>query len=334
MHVKRHPQSYRKSLSRSAALLGVVAALVALSTHSAMAGCAAPALERSSLVVIGDPIAAVCYRLGVAPLAWVGRRSLMENGDVLAAASEVLGCPNAFCGPRQEMALKRIVELAPEKLLITPTDCKYRPDLSYEKPLRLLKEAGFQPVFIDFAGGPEPAVRRIAAALDRAEDGERLIRTYEKGMRRARNFMARVPAGLRLAVVAGTFQEATGKSFLRLEAAGGYSDDFLLKPLQAVNVAGDITGPDVKIDKGHIALRSLEKVLEARPDAIAVTGDPLPVFRAMAETLAHRPDLATVPAARQFAVYPLPFYAETDPLAYPEVLTRWALALAPFEPTK
>jgi len=38
MHVKRHPQSYRKSLSRSAALCGLVAALVALSTHSAMAG--------------------------------------------------------------------------------------------------------------------------------------------------------------------------------------------------------------------------------------------------------------------------------------------------------
>lgn len=300
----------------------------------AAAGCKSAPLEKTSLVVLGEPVATVCYRLKVAPEAWVGRKSFWPEGEQMSAVAEFLGCPNSFTGPRQNEGLARIGQIKPALLMAAMPNCRYKPDLSYEKALGMLRDAGYAPLVVDFKDGPVPAVEKIAAALDRGADGEKLIRAYETGMQRARDFVARVPAGLRLAVVSGTFQDATGKSFLRLEAAGGYTDDLILKPMKAVNVAVDIAAPDVRIDKGHIALRSLEKVLEARPDAIASTGDALAVFRAMAEALAKRPELADVPAARHFAVYPLPFYAEADPLAYPEVLTRWASALAPFEPAK
>ena len=301
----------------------------ALAAPAGAAGCKSAPLEKTSLVVIGEPVAAVCYRLKVAPEAWVGRKTFWEQGGQMSAAAEFLGCPNSFTGPRLKEGLARIGQIKPDLVLVSMPDCRYKPDLSYEKPLGLLRDAGFSPLIVDFKAGPAPAVQKIAATLDRTADGEKLIQTYETGMQRARGFMANVPAGLRVAVVAGTFQDATGKSFLRLEAAGGYTDEFLLKPMKAVNVAAEITAPDAKVAKGHIALRGMEKVLEARPDAIAVTGDALAVFRAVAVALAKRPDLATVPAAKHFTMYPLPFYAEADPLAYPEVLARWAAALAP-----
>jgi ABC-type Fe3+-hydroxamate transport system substrate-binding protein len=327
VRVKRHPQAYRTILSRPAALLCAVAVLMALSAAPAAAGCAAPALERQPLVVLGDRIATVCHRLGVAPAAWVGRRSLMDNGDVLAAASEPLGCPNAFCGKRQKAALERIRTLSPAKLLVSPPGCIYRPDLSYEKPLKSLEAEGFAPVFIDFTDGPLPAVRRIATELGRSEQGEILVAAYEKEMARARQRMEAVPRGVRVAVVSGTFQAGTGKSFLRLEAAGGYTDDLILKPMGAVNVAADVLAADAKIGKGHAILRRLDKVLEARPDVIAATGDALAVSAAIAETLARRPELADAPAVRHGAVHALPFHADADPLGYPEVLMRWAAAL-------
>ncbi len=327
MHLTTHRNDKRLFRLKAASLLLLFFSIAAAPVSPVIAGCAAPALERLSLVVIGDQIASVCYRLGVAPAAWVGRKSLMNNGDVLAAAAEPLGCPGVFCGPRQAAALKRIIDLRPEKLLATPPACRYRPDLSYEKPLAALKAAGMAPVFIDFNDGPAPAVRQIAAELGRSEQGENLIAAYEKEMARARQRMAALPRGLRVALVSGTFQAQTGKSFLRLEAAGGYTDELILKPMGAVNVAAEVLAADAKISKGHAVLRRLDKVLEARPDIIAATGDALAVSAAIAETLSRRPELARTPAVRNGAIHALPFYAETDPLACPEVLLRWAAAL-------
>jgi hypothetical protein len=218
--------------------------------------------------------------------------------------------------------IQRIKVLQPRAVYMTHLKCRYRPDIDRRKIQEALQAEGLEPVVIDFESDPAAAVRAFATALDRAADGEALIADYEKALQRARMRLAAVPRGLRVAVLSGTFQAATGKCFTRLEAAGGYSDAMVLEAAGAVNVAADIVREGEKIHKGHLVLRRLDRVLAARPDLIAATGDALPVSVGIAGTLNGATRFETAPV-----VFALPLYVGADPLAYPEVLTRWAAAL-------
>jgi len=307
---------------RIAALLSLLAILLLPAPDPAPAACRSKALVKRPIVVIGEPLAAVCLRLNIAPLAWVGRKSLWEDGARLSAASEALGCPGRLSGPKGLAMIKRIRALDPKAVYMTHLKCRYRPDIDYRKIRKALRAEGIEPRIIAFDNDPMAAVQEFSVALDRAADGEKLAANYEKAFQRARARLAAVPKGLRVAVVSGTFQTATGKCFTRLEAAGGYSDAFVLKAAGAVNVAADIVQNSDKIDKGHLVLRRLDRVLAARPDVIAATGDALPVAVKVAGALRRSASQEAAPA-----VFALPLYVGADPLAYPDVLTRWAVAL-------
>lgn len=305
-----------------AVLLCLLALLSWLVPSPAAAGCRSQALEKRPIVVIGEPLAAVCLRLNIAPLAWVGRKSLWEPGKVLSAGSPALGCPGRISGAKGPSMIKHIQSLKPQAVYMTHLKCRYRPNIDYRKIQAALRAKGIEPRIIAFDKDPMAAVREFATALDRAADGEKLIAAYAKNLKRARARMAEVPRGLRVVVLAGTYQATTGKCFTRLEAAGGYSDAGVLKEAGALNVAADIVRDGEKMDKGHMALRRLDRVLASRPDLIAATGDPLPVSARVADALQRADGLGHVPT-----VFALPLYVEADPLAYPEVLNRWATAL-------
>jgi hypothetical protein len=88
-----------------------VPAAVAAATCAA-AGCKSASPEKTSPVVLGEPVAALCYRLKVAPEARAGRKTFWEQGEQMSAAAEFLGCPHSFTGPGQMEGLARIEVLA------------------------------------------------------------------------------------------------------------------------------------------------------------------------------------------------------------------------------
>ncbi len=310
------PNNSRPAL-RTVVTWSCLAALLLISVN-ASAACKGEAYQKRPIVVIGERAVAICLKLKVAPLAWVGRKNLWDDSSQLNAASEFLGCPGRLSGSDGKAMLERIRELAPETVYMGFSSCLYRPGIKREMLVNKFREAGIEPVMIDFSQGPAPAVRKLAGDLGVVQAGKELIRDYEKRLAAAKKRLAKVPKGIRVAVVSGSFQDTTGKVFTRLEAPGGYSDRFILKPCGAVNVAGDVLSEGATIDKGHVQMRKLDKVMAARPDLIAATGDGLAVM---------------LRASSAFpAVFPLPLYADADPLAYPEILTRWASVLSKIEP--
>lgn len=307
-----------RSVCRTGILWVGLAALLLMAVN-ASAGCKGAAFQKQPIVVIGEQAVAICLKLRVAPLAWVGRKSLWDEASQLTASSESLGCPGRLSGPEGEAIIKHIQTLSPETVYFGFSPCPYRPGIREEDLVQKLRKAGIEPVMLDFSRGPTSGVRTLAKGLGMAEAGEKLLSDYEKRLAAAKKRLAKVHQGIRVAVISGSFQEGTGKFFTRLEASGGYTDRFILEPCGAVNVASEVLSEGAKIDKGHVQMRKLDKVMAARPDLIAATGD------ALAVCLRASGDLSP-------PVFPLPLYAETDPLAYPEALTRWAAVLSKIKP--
>jgi len=129
-----------------------------------------------------------------------------------------------------------------------------------------------------------------------------------------------------VAVISGTFQTATGKSFLRLEAPGGYTDTYILDMLKARNLADAVITPRDKISKGHLSIRKIDKILAANPDVIVITGESLAVQTAISRAVTKNPELSATPALKNQAVFSLPFYSDADPLSYPQILMQWITA--------
>jgi hypothetical protein len=97
----------------------------------AFAVCQLEKMEQRPIVVIGDPLAALCLRLKIAPVAWVGRKSLWDKGPVLSAASEFLGCYGRLSGPKGPDVVARIKQLSPDAVYMTHLSCLYRPDIKF-----------------------------------------------------------------------------------------------------------------------------------------------------------------------------------------------------------
>jgi ABC-type Fe3+-hydroxamate transport system substrate-binding protein len=113
-------------------------------------------------------------------------------------------------------------------------------------------------------------------------------------------------------------QVPPGKSILRVEAPGGYSDRFLLEPLGCVNVGGFFKPSNGKAAKGHYPVRKkksgmvLSPLIKANPDVIIITGDVFAVQKALSRTIMKNPALAAVPAIKNLDIYSLPFYADSS----------------------
>jgi ABC-type Fe3+-hydroxamate transport system substrate-binding protein len=137
-----------------------------------------------------------------------------------------------------------------------------------------------------------------------------------------------VKSGKKVVIVSGVYQRATGKSFLRIEPPGGYSDRFLLEPLGCVNVGDALKPANTRVDRGHFMIRKLDALAAAKPDIIVMTGDAFAVQKALSAHVRKNPALAKVPAIKNLAIYGLPFYGDSSVIEYPDILRQWAAALA------
>ncbi|MCG8567960.1 MAG: ABC transporter substrate-binding protein [Desulfobacterales bacterium] len=285
-----------------------------------------PPLKSFNALVVGERILDITTRLGFAPKAFVGRYSLWEGGENLEWVSHRLGCPVKACKKSPTLVPKALEKKKISHVIIQKggTYCLYKgvtPQCVMEK----LKERNDLTVdTIDFTKGLASAVLQVATLLGCPEKAPPLMEKYERDMAVARKNLERVSPGKRVVILSGTFQRDTGKSFLRVEAPGGYSDKYMLAPMAAENVGLGLKKGNGKIAKGHFTIRKLSPLVQINPDIIVVMGDSLAVQKALNNALAKHPELARVNALKAGAVYSLPYYAQCDPLAYPAKLNKWA----------
>lgn len=311
--------------------LAVMAGLFSIlfSAISSEACLKKPVPEKIDCVMIGERIVSTAWRLGVAPKAMVGRKSLWEGSEKTSGVTAFLSCPAGFAMKKQKAVVASIINKNFPIAYVEqyPEPCLYMPDLSFEKSCKLLEKQGVVIKNIDFKKSLLSGVRQIAKIFGKEKKAEKIITTYEKSLSRAEKQMDKVRPGIRIAVLSGIYQSKTGKSFMRMEADKGYTDKFIIERCRGKNIASEVIEKSDKIDKGYFMIRKIERILEKNPDVIAITGDAFSVMQAINRAVAKNPEFKKTKAVRDCAIFPLPFYGDADPLGYPDALMKWAKAL-------
>ncbi|MEA3416792.1 MAG: ABC transporter substrate-binding protein [Thermodesulfobacteriota bacterium] len=287
--------------------------------------------EKINVIMIGDRLVDVSFNLGVLPEAMSVRCSMWPMCKQLLNATQVLGCPKCI--------VDRIPDIVPDtakkrgitRIIIEkhPNFCIYKPKVKPANVVPLLKGKGLTIEYVDFSQSLESAIRQTARLLGRESEADALIERYQKALAKAKSWLPKAGLGKKVVVINGTYQSSTGKSFLRIESAGGYSDQYLLEPLGCVNV-GDLLKPPTKkkVNKGHFMVRKMDGLVKAKPDVIIITGDTFAVQKALYGAMRRNPALAQVPAIKNLAIYSLPFYGDSSVIEYPAILRQWTNALS------
>ncbi|MBI9090088.1 MAG: ABC transporter substrate-binding protein [Desulfobacterium sp.] len=310
-------------------IIGLVLGVTLFWSNTVLSACSSTPMAQKDVVIIGERTVATALRLNILPAAWVGRKTLWEGAGAAKAGAQFLSCPNGFAGPKKTKVKKALEQYKGMPVLLSKaaTTCLYKPEITPAVLEKQLNAWDITPVVIDFTKGIDQAVKTLGDYFNCQEKATAELAAYHKQMDRAQTLAAKVRPGIKVAVISGTFQAATGKSFLRLEAPGGYTDTYILKMLKARNLAHAVITPRDKISKGHLTIREIDKILAATPDVIVITGDSLAVQVAISRAVAKNPALSNTPALKNQAVFSLPFYSDADPLSYPQVLMEWVTAL-------
>jgi ABC-type Fe3+-hydroxamate transport system substrate-binding protein len=314
-----------------AALAVIILAIffIVINPANAQKGMKAPPPERIKAIIIGDRVVDIAYNLGVLPEAMSVRGCLWPLAKQLKTASQILGCPKCIVDKNPTIVPDTAKKRGIKRIIIEkhPNFCIYKPKVKPANVVPLLEGKGLTIEYVDFSQGIESAIRQTARLLNRESMAKPLIARYKKAMAKAKSILPKVRLGKQVLIINGTFQRSTGKSFLRIEATGGYSDQYLLKPLGCINV-GDVLKPeDKKVNKGHFPIRKLDALAKAKPDVIVMTGNSFAVQKALSAAVKKNPALAQVPAIKDLAIYSLPFYADSSVIEYPAILRQWAAAL-------
>lgn len=313
-------------------LVGTVLALSVLALCAAPASATPPkAPERVHAVFLGDRLVDVAYNLGFVAEGMSLRCSMWPMCEKLKTASQVLGCPSCIVKKRPKAVPEFLAERGITRVIVekTPQFCLYMPGANPMNAVPLLGGSGAEIQYVDFSQGVPAAIRRTAELLGVPQRGEELAAGYEKAFEEARAAIPQGGLGRRVVILNGIHQASTGKTFLRVEAPGGYADQYILGPLGCENVGGGLFKGEPTVRRGHVMIRDLGGLAQARPDVIVMTGDVACVQAALARALRTHPGLREVPALRDMAMYGLPQYVDSGVIEYPAVFRRWMEALAP-----
>ncbi len=285
--------------------------------------------EKINVIMIGDRLVDVSFNLGVLPEAMSVRCSMWPMCKQLLNATQVLGCPKCIVDRIPNIVPDTAKKRGIKRIIIEkhPNFCIYKPKVKPANVVPLLEGKGLTIEYVDFSQGLEPAIRQTARLLGRQSEADALIKRYQKALAKAKGCLPKAGLGKKVIIINGTYQDSTGKSFLRIEAAGGYSDQYLLKPLGCINVSDVLRSPKKKVNKGHFIARKIDRLIKAKPDIIVMTGNAFAVQKALSGAMRRNPALADVPAIKNLAIYNLPFYADSSVIEYPAILRTWANAL-------
>ncbi len=316
------------TLKTLALLFIMVTGLVLLSFQTAEAKRKI-APEKIKVIMVGDRLVDVAFNLGVLPEAMSVRCSMWPMCKQLLNASQVLGCPKCIVGRIPNIVPDTAKERGIKRIIIEkhPNFCIYRPEVKPANVVPLLEGKGLTIEYVDFSRGLESAIRQTANLLGCQSKADALIDRYNKALAKAKNALPGEKLLKRVVIINGTYQSATGKTFLRVEMPGGYSDRFLLDPLGCMNIGDVLKSPNKKADKGHFLIRKLNGLAKANPDVIVMTGNAFAVQKALAAAVKKYPAMADVTAIKNLAIYSLPFYGDSSVIEYPAILRQWTDAI-------
>ena len=313
-------------------LLAACLACMALFMTFSVVGATPPkAPERIKAVMIGDRLVDVSLKLGVIPEGISVRLSMWPDKiKVLPVATQVLGCPNCVTTKRPKCVPTFMKEQGITRIIIEKNDkfCLYMPKVNPMNVVPLVQDVpGVTVEYVDFNQGMASAIAQTAKLLGKESRGKEVAAAYEKAMKKVEADLPKTGLGKRVLVLNGTYSQASGKSFIRFEAPGGYTDQYILKPLGCTNVAAAMMSDTMRVSKGHVSAGRLTGLAAANPDVIVITGNGFSVQKALHDAKKKNPALADVPAIRDGEVYCLPFYGDSSVLEYPGIFRQWQSAL-------
>ncbi|MEA3313690.1 MAG: ABC transporter substrate-binding protein [Caldisericota bacterium] len=324
-------KNYIKNINSMALafLFIMVTGLVLLSSQTAEAKRKI-APEKIKAIMVGDRLVDVAFNLGVLPEAMSVRCSMWPLCKELINTSQILGCPKCIVDKNPSIVSNTAKKRGIKRIIIEkhPNFCIYKPKVKPANVVPLLEGKGLTIEYVDFSDGLESAIRQTAKLLGCQSKADSLIDRYNKAMAKAKKGLPKAKLGKKVVIISGTYQSATGKTFLRVEMPGGYSDRFLLDPIGCINVGDVLKSETKKVDKGHFLIRKLNALAKAKPDVIVMTGNPFAVQKALAAAVKANPAMANVPAIKNTAIYSLPFYADSSVIEYPSILRQWTDALS------
>ena len=286
--------------------------------------------DKIKAIMIGDRLVDVSFNLGVLPEAMSVRCSMWPMCKQLLNASQVLGCPKCIVDRIPNIVPDTAKKRGIKRIIIEkhPNFCIYKPEVKPANVVPLVKGMDLTIEYADFSQGLESAIRQTARLLGCQSKADALIDSYNKALAKAKSGLPRAGLGKKIVIINGTYQRSTGKTFLRIEVPGGYSDRFLLRPLGCINVGNTLMPANKKINKGHFMIRKLDALIQAKPDVIVMTGNAFAVQKALAAQIKKNPALAQVPAIKNASVYSLTRYVDSSVIEYPAILRQWTAALA------
>jgi hypothetical protein len=275
--------------------------------------------EKINVIMIGDRLVDVSFNLGVLPEAMSVRCSMWPMCKQLLNATQILGCPKCIVDRIPNIVPDTAEKRGIKRIIIEkhPNFCIYKPNVKPANVVPLLKGKGLTIEYVDFSQDLESAIRQTARLLGCQSKADALIKRYQKALAKAKSCLPKAGLGKKVVIINGTYQSSTGKSFLRIEAAGGYSDQYLLEPLGCINVGDVLRPPKKKVDKGHFMVRKIDGLVKAKPDIIVMIGDTFAVQKALSCAMRRNPALAAVPAIKNLAIYSLPFYGDSSVIGGP-----------------
>ena len=285
--------------------------------------------EKINAIILGDRLATVAYHLGVVPEAMVTRCVWPAATKGELRHIKKLGCPKRVTLRDK----KRVAEFAEQKgikrILIENTQdfCRSTPDANPMNIIPLLEGRDLKLEIVDFNNGIESAVRAAGKLLNREEEAEAVLTTYTSSLARAKKSLPKGRLEKRVLLLNGIMVGKTGKSFIQVEVADGYSDHFFLDPMGCHNVGNLLVTEGEKISKGYFTLKNIADIAKANPDIIIVTGQSFPVEKALAKAVKKNPALSQIVALKNHEIYNLPVYVDGSVLDYPYLLTLWTKAL-------
>jgi ABC-type Fe3+-hydroxamate transport system substrate-binding protein len=299
--------------------LCAVFALAAVSANAAKYN----KIEKQNIVIIGDRVVDIAYNLGVLPVGMSVRCSLWDLCGKIKTIAQPVGCPGCLSKGKTGNLTKLIKAQKIKRVIIEKSQpfCILQPEADPLNMVDYSKKLGMDVQYVDFSKGVVSAIEQTAALLGKEKAGKALCDKYEKDVAKLKKQTSGVKLGKRVVILNGVYQAATGKSFIQVEAPGGYSDKFILEPLGCQNVGAALVTPGRKSNKGCWTIRKLKKLADAKPDAIVITGDSTAVQKAWAAAMAENPGLSKTP------VFSLPRYIDSSVVERPQIVAKWLWAL-------
>ncbi|MBN1907383.1 MAG: ABC transporter substrate-binding protein [Deltaproteobacteria bacterium] len=285
--------------------------------------------EKKQVIMIGDRLVDVAYNLGVVPAAMSVRCSLWPMCEKLQTSMQMIGCPNCLLTKKAKPLLDFSEKSGISQVIIERSEpfCTYMPGLKLEELEKVINNKKIEIRYVDFTKGLKSAVKQTAELLGCPERFEAVMTAYEERLIKTGDMIKGRKYPEKIVVIKGTYQAETGKSFLQIESPGGYIDRFILSQLGCRNAGDQMIPANAKSSKGHVTIRKLDRLADAAPDAIIITGDISSGQKALADAIKDNPSLASVPAVKNMKVFGLPAYIDSSVMEYPMILKKWADAL-------